>query len=120
VDDAHFPPGEPFWKGGWIMVNAVRNTAIELLAAIKAGKFYSSQGPEFQSIKLDGQRLEIETTPVKFARLIGPRNLGKWVYKAEMFERAIFKIPADWAFARIDIEDSEGNHAWTNALWPHP
>ena len=116
VDDAHFSPGEPFWKGGWIMVNVDHKSAADIVAAIRNGDFYATQGPTFRSLACRADRVEIEMTPVKFARLVGPRSLGKWVYKAGTLEKAVFKVPDNWPWARIEIEDSEGHRAWTNAL----
>ncbi len=116
VDDAHFSPGEPFWKGGWIMVNVDRKSAADIVAAIRNGNFYATQGPTLRAFVRRAGRIEIEMTPVKFARLLGPRSLGKWVYKASTFEKAVFRVPDNWPWARIEIEDSEGHRAWTNAL----
>ncbi len=44
TDDAHF--SEPDHFGGWVMVKAEENAPDALLAALKRGDFYSSQGPE--------------------------------------------------------------------------
>jgi hypothetical protein len=116
VDDAHFSPGEPFWKGGWIMVNSDRKRASDIVAAIRQSNFYATQGPEFHSFTRTGNRIEMEMTPVKFARLVGPRNMGKWVYQAGTLEMASFELPGNWPWVRLEIEDSEGHRAWTNAL----
>ena len=118
VDDAHFVPGEPFWKGGWIMVNATQKSAQAIIDAIRQRHFYATQGPEFHYYFRQGQRVEMEMTPVKYARLIGPRSLGKWIYQAKTFQHAVFEIPSHWQTVRIEIEDREGRRAWTNTLSP--
>jgi hypothetical protein len=58
TDDAHF--SEPDHFGGWTMVKAETNTPEALLAALKAGAFYSTQGPELRDVRVeDGQTLLI-------------------------------------------------------------
>jgi hypothetical protein len=76
VDDAHFNPayGEPF--GGWIRVAAREATRASIIDAIRRGEFYSSTGPSINRIELEGKRLEIETSPVSEAWLVGPRSRG--------------------------------------------
>ena len=46
TDDAHF--SEPDHFGGWVMVKARANEPEALLDALKAGHFYSSQGPDLR------------------------------------------------------------------------
>ena len=57
TDDAHF--SEPDHFGGWVMVKALENTPEALLAALKAGDFYSSQGPELRGIDIGKDRKSV-------------------------------------------------------------
>lgn len=43
---------------------AEENTPETLLAALKAGGFYSSQGPEFRHAELAGDEIRVETSAV--------------------------------------------------------
>ncbi|MEY3534018.1 MAG: hypothetical protein RI979_2042, partial [Pseudomonadota bacterium] len=52
TDDAHF--SEPDHFGGWVMVKAEANEPDALLSALKAGHFYSSQGPELRDVRIEG------------------------------------------------------------------
>jgi hypothetical protein len=117
VDDSHFRPAEPWWGGGWIMVNAPECTKEAILRSLSKGNFYSSQGPLFKTIKQEGKRVRLETSPIRFARLVGPRSRGKWNYVSEVCMVQEFEIPADWGYARLEIEDVSGKLAWTNALF---
>jgi hypothetical protein len=119
TDDSHFVPGQSFWKGGWIMVNAAARSEEEILDGIRRGNFYATQGPEFKSIEYDRHTVKVETSPVIYARLIGPRRVGKWINVAdkEPLLRAEFELPADWPYARLEIEDAAGKRAWSNPLW---
>ena len=122
VDDAHVRPEHPGWDGGWIMVNAAECTREAIFAAIRAGNFYSSCGPEFHSIECDGASVTVRTSPVSFIRLVGPATRGVRVgsFEGKTFTEATFEIPPDWATRRLEIEDAAGRRAWTNTLFGAP
>jgi len=129
VDDAHVRPEHPGWNGGWIAVNASARTRDALSAAIKAGRFYSSQGPEFHSIEYrpaaegaDGARratVSARTSPVCFARLVGPASAGARMgsFEGETYTEFSLELPEGWATVRLEIEDADGKRAWTNTLF---
>ena len=101
------------------MVNAPELSPEAITASIRKGNFYSSCGPDFKSIYMEkGNRVVAETSPIVYARLIGPATKGK--RKAEVDKRNMtkinFAIPDDWAFARLEIEDAFGKKAWSNPL----
>ena len=119
TDDSHFVPGQQYWKGGWIMVNAASCTREEILYNVRHGNFYSSQGPEFKTIACLENKVKIETSPVTYVRLIGPRMAGNWIRATEDAPviQAEFELPQDWPYARLEIEDADGKRAWSNPLW---
>ncbi|RJP14864.1 MAG: hypothetical protein C4520_20965 [Candidatus Abyssobacteria bacterium SURF_5] len=119
VDDAHFFKDIPAEPGAWIMVNAPEPTEDAIMAAIRKGNFYSSTGPAFTSIMIEKRnRVVIETSPVVHVRLIGPRENAKWrnTLGKEPMTSAHFRIPEEWGYARLEIEDSFGKTAWSNPL----
>jgi hypothetical protein len=117
-DDAHLRPEHPGWNGGWIVVNAPELSRPAVMDAIRAGNFYSSTGPDFHIITCDGNTVAIETSPVQFARLVGPGYLGKRTgnFEGRLFTGATFDIPPEWTYVYLEIEDAHGHRAWTNAL----
>lgn len=119
VDDAHIRPEHPGWNGAWVMVNAPECTSQALLAALRAGNFYSTRGPDFKSIEYDGEEVTIHTSPVQFVRLVGPADKGIRMgsFDGETRQMATFKVPAEWPYAYLEIEDVRGRRAWTNSLW---
>jgi len=119
TDDAHFTQGEPYWNGGWIMVNCESRTERDLLTAIRSGNFYSSQGPDFKTITCNGDMVTVTTSPIMYARLIGPRREGYSINGLDSgpFTEAVFTVPPHWSTARIEIEDEQGKLAWTNPLF---
>jgi hypothetical protein len=118
-DDAHLTSNDPSWNGGWIMVNAAERKAGPILEAIRAGNFYASTGPEFLSLQADGQRVKVETSPVRAIRLVGPKYLcHKFLAtEGETISSAEFDVPESWAGAYIQIEDEARRMAWSNPLF---
>jgi hypothetical protein len=119
TDDSHFIPEQPYWNGGWIMVNAAECSRHEILESMRQGNYYSTQGPEFKTIEYIDNTVRVETSPVTYVRLIGPRRTGRWVHALgkKPIGRAEFELPGDWPYARLEIEDAAGKRAWTNPLW---
>lgn len=118
-DDAHISPGHPGWNGGWVMVNAEECTPEAILAALKAGEFYSTCGPVIESIEYDGERVSIQCSPVQVARLVGPgpRGARTGSLDGRLLTRADFEVPQTWKYAYLEIEDEQGRRAWTNPLF---
>ena len=118
VDDAHISSKHSGWNGGWIQVNVPALTTKNVLSAIKSGNFYSSTGPEFQKLSFVNGTVSFESSPVQFARLVGPRRYGKRTgnFDGMTFMEGSFEIPEDWDYAYLEIEDTAGKRAWTNTL----
>lgn len=118
VDDAHLTVQHPGWNGGWIMVNAHECTSTTILNNIRTGNFYSSSGPEIYSLSFDGEKLYVEMSPVRFARLVGPRSYGMRTGEYDTFiENASFLLPAGQSYLYLELEDQYGRRAWTNTLF---
>jgi hypothetical protein len=119
ADDAHTSPSHPGWNGGWVFVQAPALSADAVLKALHAGRFYSSTGPAFTAITYDGTSVTAETSPVQFARLVGPGSRGqrRGNFDGQCFERVSFEVPHDWPYAYLEIEDGCGKRAWTNTLF---
>jgi hypothetical protein len=121
TDDSHFVPDQPCWNGGWIMVNAADCSRQEILQNIRLGNFYSTQGPKFKTIECGENTVKVETSPVTYVRLIGPRRTGQWINALgkKPVRRAELELPTDWHSARLEIEDASGKRAWSNPLWQY-
>jgi hypothetical protein len=119
VDDAHIRPEHPGWNGGWIVVQADERSRVAIVEAIRAGRFYSTTGPGFHAIECDGHRVRFETSPIQFARLVGPAHWGRRMgsFDGTRFCQGAFDIPAEWSYVYLEIEDGQGRRAWTNSLF---
>lgn len=118
VDDAHITPEHPGWNGGWVMVKAGECTPIAILSALKAGNYYSTCGPLFESIEFDGDKVFIQCSPVQAVRLVGPGTHGRRIgsFSGSLLTEAAFEIPLSWQYAYLEIEDRQSRRAWTNPL----
>lgn len=118
VDDVHLTAEHPGWNGGWIMVNAPECTSAAIINNIRTGNFYSTSGPEIHSLSFDGEKLHVEMSPIRFARLVGPRSYGMRTGGYDTFiENASFLVPAGKPYLYLELEDQYGRKAWTNTLF---
>jgi hypothetical protein len=116
TDDAHFH--EPDHFGGWVMVKAEENSPEALLAALKAGAFYSSQGPEIKGIEVDGHRVTVRSSAVASVIVQGQGTAATGVHGHSMTEttvRADRLIDSPWM--RVSVIDRAGRRAWSNPVW---
>ena len=70
ADDAHFHT--PDAGGGWVMVKAQALEPGLLLAALKRGDFYSSQGPEIHDIAVRGSEVLVCCSAASASAWSGP------------------------------------------------
>ena len=119
VDDAHIRPEHPGYNGGWIVVNCKQLSPEAITEAIRAGNFYSSCGPQFHEIKCSANTVTVKTSSIQFARLVGTGYEGfrTGYFDGSLITEATFEIPKEWKYAYLEIEDKNGNRAWTNPLF---
>lgn len=117
TDDAHFH--EPDHFGGWVMVKASENTPAALLSALKAGQFYSSQGPEIRDIRLFEGRMEVEHSAAASVIVSGWGVFSKAVHGHSMTTTThdITRF-AGSPYLRVTVVDAAGRKAWSNPLYP--
>ncbi|WP_309668059.1 CehA/McbA family metallohydrolase [Tabrizicola sp.] len=116
TDDAHFH--EPDHFGGWVMVKAEENTPEALLAALKAGAFYSSQGPEIRDVRIEGDLVVVECSAAASVVAMGHGSGAKAVHGHSM-TRAEVQLSrlkgSPWV--RVAVIDAAGKRAWSNPIW---
>lgn len=118
-DDAHLSPREPRWNGGWIMVNAAECTQQLIFAAIRAGNYYATTGPQFESITYEDGKIRMACSPVRFARLVSSqwRGVRANAFEGDPITSAVFDFPPGWPYVYLEIEDEQGRRAWSNTLF---
>jgi hypothetical protein len=119
-DDTHFRPERPDTFGGWVQVKAERLEPAALLAALKAGQFYASQGPLIHDVRLDGDCLKVACSPARAIFVAGPRSLSARVHGAGLTAAGLslerFREQKA-AYCRVTVLDAAGRRAWTNPIW---
>ena len=116
TDDAHF--SEPDFFGGWVMVKAQANEPAALLAALKAGHFYSTQGPELRDVRIEGSRVIVESSAVVSVVAIGWGTGAKGVHGASMTRTEVpLERLNNSPWVRVAVIDAAGKRAWSNPIW---
>jgi PHP domain len=116
TDDAHFH--EPDHFGGWVMVKAEENTPEALLAALKAGAFYSSQGPELRDVRIEGDHVVVECSAAVSVMAMGRGTGAKAVHGASMTRAEVPLVRLNGSpWVRVAVIDAAGKRAWSNPIW---
>jgi len=115
VDDAHFACTD--WFGAWVMVKAAANEPAALLAALKAGQFYATQGPVIEGIAWSAEEVEVQCSPAASVMVLGRGSrAAQSVAPLQTRVRLPLGRMADGGFARVVVADAAGRRAWSN---PH-
>jgi hypothetical protein len=119
TDDAHFreldnPNSDAF--GGWVMVKAEANTPESLLQSLKAGHYYSSQGPEFRRIAIVEEEVVVECSAVSRVLALGARSRSKCLTGQSMTSWRMSLSEFADGFVRFVIVDAAGKRAWSNPV----
>jgi hypothetical protein len=126
TDDAHFRHGDHDAFGGFVEVKAESLDPEALLEALKAGNFYSSQGPRLYDLTFSAREASIDCSPVQAITLttgtsralvkIGRQITGATFDLTQVGQGNRAKdAPATWV--RATIIDAAGRRAWTNPIW---
>lgn len=115
TDDSHFRIED--FGGGWVMVAAQSLAADSLLTALKQGSYYSSTGADFESIRLDGDTLEVRCSPASHICVSGwqTRTLSSNGDNLTVARFDLTKLKSDWF--RVSICNRAGQMAWSNPHW---
>ena len=115
TDDAHFHVNDQF--GAWMQVKSESLEPEELVEVMKAGEYYSSQGPEFHLIAVDGDEIVVETAKATNIAVVGRGQKNRCTKVARGAET---RFPADsfkndWF--RVVAFDENLRRAWSNPVW---
>ncbi len=116
ADDAHFKE-QPDAFAAWVQVRAEQLDPDALLAALKAGQFYSSQGPELLDIRQTGDELRIACSPTTAIYLTGRGATRRARYGDALTEATFPLAPFAGEACRVTVVDRAGKRAWSNPIW---
>ncbi len=109
-DDAHFHSNDSF--GGWIHVKSETLKPEALLAALKAGNYYASTGPDIADISRDGNSLVVTASPARSIVLAGPGAKSTAVHGDNVTEARLDLRPFEGSWCRVAVTDMLGKRAW--------
>jgi hypothetical protein len=141
VDDCHRPGYDSV--RGWTVVKALDRSAPSLLAAVAAGHFYATAGPEIIDVSWDeaGRTIAVRCSPVRSVTLVadgtrgarlnaGPfgasmrasrlrsaTNRAEGVVEGELLTGAVLHLSGHERYVRVQVEDDRGRRAWTNPIF---
>jgi hypothetical protein len=95
-----------------------------LLASLKAGSYYSTQGPEIQRLDRDGEQLHVATSRAHTIALGGAGD--RWLEATTVLDKhgglvseGTFDLSAfRGSYCRVTVVDTAGRRAWSNPIWP--
>jgi len=104
--------------GGWIMVKAGNRTPAAILAAIRNGSFYSSQGPEIKSIAIRGREIKVACSPIMRVNFVANRYEGCTISAAmNSMTSAVWTVPRGKKYVRVELVSASGKMAWSNPIF---
>lgn len=118
ADDFHGTGGRQDFSRGWVWVKAATLDAEDLLAALKAGHFYSSTGPQIFDVRFTTPKtILVRHGPADrvFASGKGASVVSATPAAAESTELDISRMNSP--YVRITVRDRAGGRAWTNPIW---
>jgi hypothetical protein len=118
TDDAHFIPNSRERLTGWVKVKSEQLTPEALLAALKAGDFYSSTGPDILDVQvIPGEKVLVRCSPANRIFMIGRpieyTSIGEQGITEAEFSLKNWRSP----YVRILVRDDGQRKAWSNPIW---
>lgn len=102
--------------GGWVMVKAEKNEPEALVEALKAGNYYSTQGPAIDNIAIDGDTVTIACSAAIQVMVVGRGSKNEAISGTDLTSAAfpLTKFSGDWC--RVMIMAADGKLAWSNPI----
>lgn len=118
TDDAHFVTNSRERLTGWVHVKSETLSPEALVAALKAGDFYSSTGPQITHLEITpGERLMVRCTPSSRVFAIGRpteyMSVAEQGITEASFDLSRWRSP----YLRVLVRDDAQRKAWTNPIW---
>jgi len=112
-DDAHYYDGDECMS--YIMVEAEACTEDALLDAIRAGRFYASQGPEVH-VRREGDEMVVRCSPCEEIVFFSDLVWSNRVFVGHDMTEARYKIVPGETYVRVEVTDKNGKRGWTNCV----
>ncbi len=115
TDDAHFYNGEHCRSFVWVQAEELTQDAI--LEALRAGRFYASQGPRME-VRLEGGRVRVKCSPARHVVFYSNQVWSTYrTVSGENLTEAEYLLGPQETFVRVEVIDGEGNLAWSSPVF---
>lgn len=124
ADDNHnvYPEGHPVCDsfGAFTMIMPESFSYSGVFEAMEKGEMYSSMGPTFKEISVDGDTVHIECSEVSHIFMYMGSKVPRYLHvnRGEVMTSADLKIAPEAKYIRISIRDDEGRWADTRGFFP--
>lgn len=115
VDDAHFD-GRPDHGRGWVMVEAAEPSVSSVIAALKARRYYASQGPVIHALATTKDAVRVHCSEAEAIIAIGRGQVTRSHFGAGMTEAEFPLAPFRDGYLRMVVRDESGARAWSNPI----
>lgn len=119
ADDSHYYDGEEGTAFIRVQADALSEEAV--MAALRQGRYHASCGPEFHSLRLEGDQLLLTCSPVEHIVFLSDlpwapsRNLT-----GEGLTEGSYRLSREGqppvSFLRVVLIDAQGRRAWANPI----
>lgn len=117
TDDAHYYDGDQM--RGMTMLEADAVEELGFAGAIKAGRFYATQGPEVHLERISDTQVRVRCSPVSKISILSNLPLApSRVHRGKDLTEAVSDISPSGheLFLRAEVTDENGRCAWSNIL----
>lgn len=116
ADDAHFV-GRPDSCAAWVQVRAERLDPVCILAALKAGYYYSSQGPEIHDITIEDSQISVDCSPARAVFVTGRGAAAQSRLGEDLSHCTLSLESFAGSYCRVTVVDPADKRAWSNPIW---
>ena len=123
VDDSHMSETFPIGDQAWLMVRAPKLDDRALVAAMRNGNFYGTQGPEIHEITVANDEIFVKCSPVDQIRFIGAAYHGRCSFQqmeGQKLTEASHRPAKESIYCRIEVADENGKTAWSQPMYINP
>ena len=118
TDDYHGAPHLREAELGWVWVKAEENEPDALVAALKAGDYYSSSGPRVYDLEvIPGKSVYVACDPADLIVITGTGYQASSTTEPGTTEVELDIRHFDSPYLRLTVRDDSGRFAWTNPIW---
>jgi hypothetical protein len=117
-DDFHGQPDRHDFNLGWVWVKSESLDPGAIAAALRAGHFYSSTGPEIFDVRVEpGRVLSVRASTADLIAVTGVGPGAARTTEVDVSEVELDISALESPYLRVTVRDRWGRRAWTNPIW---